>query len=83
MGKVEVPSRLYKDETADDAEHTFFKCERRQRERTAVEDLVGPINAYNLISVMVESEVNWGIIQKFAATLLWSKRRDMDAGTQM
>nr|AMS38369.1 hypothetical protein [Bactrocera tryoni] len=83
MGKVEEPSCLYNDATEDDAEHTFFECVRWQGERTAVEDLVGPINADNLVSVMLESEANWGIIKKFAAILLRSKKRDLDAGAQM
>lgn len=42
-------------------------------EHTAVGDLVGPINADNLISVMQEGETIWGIIQKYALILLRSK----------
>ncbi|XP_039952125.1 uncharacterized protein LOC120769275 [Bactrocera tryoni] len=83
MGKVEEPSCPYNDATEDDAEHTFIECERWQGERTVVEGLVGPINADNVISVMLESETNWGIIQKYAATVLRIKKRDLDAGAQM
>ena len=46
----------------------------------AVENLVG---SNYLISVMVESEDNWAIIQKYEVTLLRSKKRDLDAGAQM
>ncbi|OFC59617.1 hypothetical protein BBW68_15035 [Candidatus Erwinia dacicola] len=56
---------------------------QRRWENERVEDLVGPISANNLISVMMESEANWSIIQKFAETLLRSKKRDLDAGKDM
>lgn len=48
----------------------------------ATEDLVGLINADNLISVMLESAANREIIQKYAAKML-GKRPDLDAGTLM
>lgn len=82
MRKVEEPSCLYNDATEEDAENTFFKCVRWQRERIAVEDLFGLINADNLITVMLESEANWGIIQIYAANFLRNKNQDLDARAQ-
>lgn len=81
MGKVDTDICIYGDNCVDDAQHTFFSCERWRIERNIVEREVGEITPENIINIMLASRRNWDSIAAFVEKVLRSKKRDLDVGT--
>lgn len=78
--KAENKECIYGDAPIDDANHTFFECERWKSDRNVLEARVGHINADNVAQKMLISEENWQLITIFAERILRAKKRDLDAG---
>lgn len=82
IGKAETAECIYGDAPIDDADHTFFKCERWTAERKAIEDRLGPLKADNIIQKMVESAESWQLIDTYVERILRAKKFDMDRDDQ-
>lgn len=80
MGKVEHPTCIFGDADIDDAEHTFFKCEKWRNEREALELRVGACNAENIIEKMTQSDEYWKVTIKFIEDILRKKKICLDEG---
>lgn len=78
IGKTNEPSCIYGDADIDDAEHTFFYCEKWFRQRTAAEMITGRLSAENIVSKMLENEESWNAVARFTESILKAKKRDLD-----
>lgn len=79
IGKADSPDCIYGDATIDDANHTFFMCERWKNERECIEAELGRLNAENIIEKMLISEENWRTIARYVEHVLRTKKRDLEA----
>lgn len=80
MGKVDRAVCIYGDNCVDDAEHTFFRCERWRIERQSVEEIAGEISPENIVNLMLENEDTWKYVATFVERVLRDKKRDLDVG---
>lgn len=78
MEKTDTPNCLYCTETRDDAEHTFFGCDRWAGLRTTLETSVGRLTPDNIVSTMLASEDNWNAVCHWIQSVLRSKKADLD-----
>ncbi|BES90458.1 Reverse transcriptase (RNA-dependent DNA polymerase) [Nesidiocoris tenuis] len=74
IGKADSPRCLYCDAPAEDAEHTFFVCERWGRKREALEIVVGPIDPDNIVHKMLEKQEWWEACASFYGEVLRAKK---------
>ena len=58
MGKMTPPNYIYRDAFSDDAEHTFFHCERRKLERRNLEAKVGACTIENFCGGILNNDDN-------------------------
>ena len=65
----------------DDAEHTFFDCDRWSADRWLLEDAVGHISPENMVQVMLDKHENWALVSRFAEEILRTKKGDLDNQT--
>jgi len=78
IGKAESPDCIYGDSDADDAEHTFFKCQKWTHKRAELERSIGPLTVENAIPKMLVSENNWNSIARYVESVLRLKKRDLN-----
>ena len=76
MGKVEDPHCRYCQSTCDDAQHTFFSCDRWSYHRSELEVRIGQVTPDNIIAKMVASEENWRLVDNFVVKVLRTKKSD-------
>lgn len=81
MGKVDTNLCMYGDNCEDNAEHTFFRCDRWRLERQTVEQNVGEITPENIAIIIMENESKWTHVVIFIEKVLRQKKRDLDVGT--
>lgn len=61
----------------DDAEHTFFECERWHRQRRALELGVGEeIKPENVVDIMLKNRTMWDIVAKYVMDIICTKEED-------
>lgn len=79
IGKCNTPYCLYEREnTIDDAEHTFFECSKWNEKRRELEEQMGELNTTNIINHMTTSESRWRIVTKYCEYILKAKKHDLD-----
>ena len=81
MRKVRSPTCLYCGAEKDDAEHTFFDCDRWSADRRLLEDAVGHISPESMVQVMLDKHENWALVSRFAEEILRTKKGDLDNQT--
>ena len=80
MGKTNSPLCIYGCDSFDDANHTFFECERWRRERLILDQKVCTyLNEVNIVSIILLNEENWKNVTTFVESVLRLKKRDLDA----
>lgn len=78
MRKVTSPVCLYC-EGYDDAEHTFFTCERWSVYRRNIEEEIeGQLSPHNIVQKMHQSPENWNRISRYVEKILREKKSDLD-----
>ena len=80
MGKATSPSCIYGDSNEDDAEHTFFECNRWRELRARLEQQTGPLNSDNVIERMIRNENTWNLIAGYVERILRDKKKDLEDG---
>ncbi|XP_073811858.1 uncharacterized protein [Musca autumnalis] len=78
MGKCSTPYCIYEEEVVDDAQHTFFKCNRWREQRQLLETEIGNVASGNIAIKMMETEANWKAVAKYAEYVLRTKKLDLD-----
>ncbi|KAL1448257.1 hypothetical protein WDU94_012354 [Cyamophila willieti] len=74
---IENTPRCWFCQAVDDAEHTFFQCERWVRVRRETEEMVRRVlTPQNMIQVMMESRENWGAIERMARLIMTEKEEE-------
>lgn len=76
MGKVTSPECKYCGWPTDDAEHTFFVCDRWTERRTRVETETGTITPDNVTTIMTSNEDKWRTIATYVTSVLLGKKDD-------
>lgn len=76
MGKVRTPECKYCGYERDDAEHTFFVCDRWTDERQLVESQIGQMTPENIVALMLNNENWWNRVAAYVQGLLRTKRED-------
>ncbi|XP_066259135.1 uncharacterized protein [Euwallacea similis] len=65
----------------DDAEHTFFECDKWREQRMRVEkELERAITPDNVIRIMLDNDKNWGLVEGWIVGVIKRKERDERAG---
>ncbi|KAL7726529.1 hypothetical protein ACLKA6_001151 [Drosophila palustris] len=77
-GKTEGCGCIYGDADVDDAEHTFFRCQKWNEHRRTAENIMGPIEPENIVEKMLERKESWDAVTTFAGNVLLEKKRDLD-----
>ena len=83
MEKMTRPNCIYGDVSIDDAEDTFFHCERCVLERRNLEIKVGVVTIENFCNVILSSEENWNNLASYAEVLLKTKKFDLNERSRM
>ncbi|KAM8707458.1 hypothetical protein ACLKA7_011527 [Drosophila subpalustris] len=78
-GKTEGCGCIYGDADVDDAEHTFFRCQKWNEHRRTAENIMGPIEPENIVEKMLQRKESWDAVTTFAGNVLLEKKRDLDA----
>ncbi|KAL7724879.1 hypothetical protein ACLKA6_016343 [Drosophila palustris] len=78
-GKTEGCGCIYGDADVDDAEHTFFRCQKWNEHRRTAESIMGPIEPENIVEKMLQRKESWDAVTTFAGNVLLEKKRDLDA----
>ena len=76
MGKVRSPACVYCEAVVDDAEHTFFACNRWSDERFELENTAGCLTPDTIVSVMTRKKENWDAWAYFVEKVLREKKAD-------
>lgn len=76
MGRVQTAECKYCGHTRDDAEHTFFVCDRWRTKRLLLEEMTGNITPDNIIGLMLRNEDSWTSIATYIETILRRKKED-------
>lgn len=79
MNKADQPSCLYGDAEEDDAEHTFFRCNRWREKRSRLQGVLGTITPENVIDKLMVNDQNWMMIAGFCEEVLREKKVDLQA----
>ena len=74
MGKTGSPICIYDDKCIDDAEHTFFECERWKEERLILQQNVGAVTVANIVDIMLRNPENWKHILMYVERVLRIKK---------
>lgn len=77
IGKAPLSECIYCQEE-DSADHTFFRCEKWQQERTHLVNHIGPISPESIVGLMLSNQETWNCINTYVENVLREKRRDMD-----
>lgn len=78
MGKTGSPTCIYEDKCIDDAEHTFFDCERWKEERLILQQNTGTVTLANIVDIMLSNEENWKHVSVYVECVLRIKKQDLD-----
>lgn len=77
MGKKPIPYCDYCAEEIDNAEHTFFKCDRWASRRRELETELGEvITPENIGRSMLKRKGNWEVVARYAEDILRKKKRE-------
>lgn len=76
MNRVRTPDCKYCGHDRDDAEHTFFECDRWTPLRLRLETTVGSITADNIVEVMLHTTEWWQLVATYTETILRRKNAD-------
>ena len=76
MKKVGSPECKYCGAEYEDAEHTFFDCDRWAEERAKLKSEVGHITPGNVIDTMLQSEELWDRLAKYVEAILRQKKKE-------
>lgn len=76
MNRVRTPDCKYCGHERDDAEHTFFVCDRWTGLRLELETIVGSITPDNIVQVMLHSTEWWQLVSTYTETIL--RRKNVD-----
>lgn len=79
VGKAVSPACPYHDGDVDDAEHTFFVCERWRTLREELVSEVGQLRPETVVTLAMGDETTWRKIASFVSTVLKQKKKEMDA----
>jgi len=60
----------------DDAEHTFFVCEKWEGEREALEGVIGSFTPDNIVGLMLQRPEWWTSVSTYVSKILVRKRVD-------
>lgn len=82
MGKMEDPACIYGDAEYDDAQHTFFACEKWKLEREELERKIGKVTPDNIVNTMLMTESNWNLVAQYVELILRLKKISMDNNQQ-
>ena len=82
MGKITGPNCI-NDASTDDAEHTFFHCERWVLKRRNFETKVGEVTIENFCDVILSSDENFNSMATYGEVLLKTKKFDLDKRSRM
>lgn len=79
MGKASTPMCIYCPDKIDDAEHTFFDCERWASDRRALVEYSGRMLSPDaIVPKMLDCEETWNRVSRYATEVLRTKKRDLD-----
>lgn len=78
MGKSASMDCLYCPGVPDDAEHTFFDCDRWTPMRRSLEMDIGVFTPDNVVGVMLQTEDNWRNVAHYTQRILQAKKVDLD-----
>ena len=76
IGKVSSPACVYCEAALDDAEHTFFACNRWSDKRTDLERMTGCLTPDTIVSMMIRKKENWDACGDFVEKVLREKKAD-------
>lgn len=76
MNRVQTPDCKYCGHERDDAEHTFFECDRWTELRHRLETTVGSITPDNIVEVMLHGTERWQLVATYTETILRRKNAD-------
>ena len=76
MNRVRSPDCKYCGHERDDAEHTFFVCDRWTRLRRELETTVSSITPENIVGVMLQRTEWWRLVATYTETILRRKNAD-------
>lgn len=80
MGKCITPFCLYeKEETIEDAEHTFFHCLQWREARTIVEEITERITTENIVEKRLRDDENWNAVATYCEHVLRTKKQYLDS----
>lgn len=75
LGRKDSPYCDYCNSETDNAEHTFFTCNRWADQRLAVEIALGVrCTPDNVVGTMLVSQTNWDIVATYVEDLLRQKK---------
>ena len=77
--KITRPNCIYDDVSIDDAQYTFFHCERWRLERWDLE----ACSVENFCNVILSNEENWNGLASYTEALLKSKKFHLDERSRM
>ena len=69
---------IYDDKCMDDAEHTFFECEKWRVEKLSLQQKVGVVTLENIVDIMLSTADNWKHISVYVEHVLRIKKQDLD-----
>lgn len=76
IGKAEHPSCSSCGVIPDDAEHTFFRCDRWENQRRNLEARLGGLDPDTLVQRMKMSQENWEAVRAFVSAVLTKKEEE-------
>ena len=77
------PNCIYGDASIDDAEHTFFRCERWRLKKWNVKVTFCAFTIENFSDVILSIEENWNSLTSYTELLLKSMKFYLDERTGM
>ena len=78
VGKARSPDCVFCNRVADDAEHTFFSCERWDGLRQQLYADTGELSPDNIVREMLKSAGSWNRIAHYVRALLTTKKIELD-----
>ena len=83
MGKVASSDYPYCPGISDDANHTFFECDRWLQRRRYLEVDIEKLSSHIIVQVMLRSEENWNLVFCYMKGVLKSKKAEEDLAAYM
>jgi hypothetical protein len=60
---------------SDDAEHTFFRCDRWEKMRTTLKNAIGE-NPESIVGILLKYRPNWHAVEQFITSILSTKEKE-------